>query len=139
MSIPIDIDHSMVDKGVDAMFGQHPERGGQERRQAVFQVLTAALAEFKVQYGVVQLINGEDPELMPTHTDALAEAQTYIDWIKERDQGIRRQAEKEKCIMDAGYLPQTNHNYMAWFGKRRPLKDATYQVVARYVSNWEKI
>jgi hypothetical protein len=38
-----DIDSPIVDRGVEAMVGQHPERGGQERRQAVFNVLRAAL------------------------------------------------------------------------------------------------
>jgi hypothetical protein len=39
----IDIDHPAVHAGAEALFGQHPERGGQERDQAVFAVLTAAL------------------------------------------------------------------------------------------------
>lgn len=39
----LDIDHPAVDAGVEALFGHHPERGGQERRQAAFVVIQAAI------------------------------------------------------------------------------------------------
>lgn len=39
----IDIDHPAIQVGVGALFGQHPERGGQERAQAVFTVLNAVI------------------------------------------------------------------------------------------------
>lgn len=39
----IDIDHPAVIAGAEALLGHHPERGGQERLQAVFAVLMAAI------------------------------------------------------------------------------------------------
>lgn len=37
----LEIDDPAIDRGVDALLGHHPERGGQERRQAVFSVARA--------------------------------------------------------------------------------------------------
>lgn len=42
-----DIDHPAVQAGVEALFGQHPERGGPERQQAAFAVIQAALPYFR--------------------------------------------------------------------------------------------
>lgn len=39
----IDIDHPSVKAGAEALFGHHPERGGAEREQAVFAVLSEVI------------------------------------------------------------------------------------------------
>lgn len=39
----IDIDHPAIQVGIGSLFGQHPERGGQERAQAVFAVLNSVI------------------------------------------------------------------------------------------------
>lgn len=64
MSEPMnfDIDSPIVDKGVEALFGHHPERGGSERRQAVFAVLTACLDDAEEQLRRAHVAAQEDAE-----------------------------------------------------------------------------
>lgn len=45
-----DIDHPLVKFGSDVLFGHHPERGGPERDQAVFSILSAVFHKLDEEY-----------------------------------------------------------------------------------------
>lgn len=92
---------------------------------------------FKTQWGVIQKIKGDKPELMPQLNWSRKDAEGYRQWLQIRD------AETEARAMDEERhrFPDGNHNYFIWhrgFGMRA-LKDASYHLAARQVSDWSEI
>lgn len=101
--------------------------------------MSAGSPIFRNQWGVVQKINGDRPELMPQLAFDRETAEGYRDWLLTRDEKIRAAAESEPPIGDPDF--KSNEASFMWNHgfQNRPLRDATYHLYCRRVSDWQEI